>query len=1413
MKNKILIQYSLEKLNQTKNGETIFEILCNEIISKKLDSSFLPSTGLAAGGDGGIDGWGEDENGLIKYAFSINQEWKQKIKHEIDKTKLEKYKTIVYFTNQSISQNNKEKISNDYKGIILKIYDLENLVNFLLDDLTLGKVLDLSSKQNAITIDYLLAHNQFRDEISELLYSVPRKVYEIKSNSLENDSIPIIEYCQYLPVFTILEARAGYGKSVCLKSLHQHILYGEAGIMIPPVFIPLRDYTMGRLQSMIELGMSISGDYQVQDAILLLDGYDEVREDWRYNLLKEINQLVLLNSYIRKVILSVRENEYNIIEFKDQEWVDLRIIRLTPINENDVDLIFQKNGLITEDIKMFKENSFFLGLQDHIFYVIQFIDYFKTNKSISKNIIDLFNFLIEKEIQKIFRVKSEISKSIESMESIALFMTLHQRMSLKQEEIPSELIDSLKSNKFEFSHNNIKEFLAARIISRQNKETIIRLVAKGNKLIPFISNTFGFVLNLLIQKDGSYLLFEDLVQNFLNEDGNAKKLLLIESEKITPRMNIEILKATLSQEAKSGSAWEIPSLLATYCLREEVKEQNIQYLLSQINRNITLNEFSYFTSILRILIYQNKIQLNIEQENYLINLLLYFLSQKAFENYSEEIEDLLSIVCDFKIWKTYNYAELQSIKEKVLAIAGKGLIFDKFCRILMSWKIDIPKDLYFELLNFILSKKLNEIHLIANPVSRQVSDQDKINIFSIIYWGEFLSLTEIYLELHSLYLWDIYELLKKNYNEYFINYTDSKELEKYLSVLAIYLEKQVNEKTLTTVNQEFIVEWVNESASHFLVNPILEAFPKFKDKDFVLNFFKELFQSFPDERSLSYLFFDLLMQIIQEENDFDLFHNLFFDNQNTKVLSFYKFILHSFDSNSKLFPYIMKKVPVETLKEVLEYRNSLKESEKNLEDKKEKIAQDYKIAFNFESVKSEINSIFQHLGMEEISRGEIFKKYLNQELNEANQFALFLLKFSTDDDQKLINRSEFLSLLEDYDWNLNFMASLVRYCKHNRLDINSFSSNEIEQVINWIEIVLEKFPLDKADTPIENIHLTLAFVLRNIEIKYIPNDFQKKYGNKILGLSLAGFPSEMQSGIRDYFSIEYMDKFISVNLLLNFMNENMDKAFNNSRAMIGLCGYISNHITYLYEGIKIEIKGKLKSYIIENLGKDYYPTILNCAREVGFSVTEIEEELLSNYLILNIESDGLMHNYATSFLSYSSKSNPITNEEIDHLLKALLIAFNKAYDEFHKKTLAEYYLKFNSKGGDVFNWYGNYLMANDSNTMSHKFTRYSGFGRIYSKNINDLSTIESLLKYSQKENSDSERRKSIADLAISSYRGMASSVDKDEEFQLIKDSLNRLIQEGHNFMSRILNEIRDSYNERTYQPIKMDEIRELAKIR
>ena len=190
-----------------------------------------------------------------------------------------------------------------------------------------------------------------------------------------------------------------------------------------------------------------------------------------------------------------------------------------------------------------------------------------------------------------------------------------------------------------------------------------------------------------------------------------------------------------------------------------------------------------------------------------------------------------------------------------------------------------------------------------------------------------------------------------------------------------------------------------------------------------------------------------------------------------------------------------------------------------------------------------------------------------------------------------------------------------------------------------------------------------------------------------------------------------------------------------------------------------------------------------------------------------------MHNYATSFLSYSYKSNPITNEEIDHLLKALLIAFNKASDEFHKKTLAEYYLKFNSKGGDVFNWYGNYLMANDSNTMSHKLTRYSGFGRIYSKNINDLSTIESLLKYSQKENSDSERRKSIADLAISSYRGMAFSVDKDEEFQLIKDSLNRLIQEGHNFMSRILNEIMDSYNERTYQPIKMDEIRKLAKMR
>ncbi|MCZ8345793.1 MAG: hypothetical protein O9346_05190 [Leptospiraceae bacterium] len=790
-----ILRYTLAGLNNLNGGYKIFENLCSDLVKKCIDEKFLRSSGSDSGGDGGVDGWSKDKVGYIKYAFSIDRKYSQKLKTEILKMKDSKYYKLVYITNQEIKSRNKERIYKINNIITLELFDLDDLVEFIKENPVLNRIIDLPSVLNEITIEYLKTKKHVSEFTNNLHYSIPRKVYELNPNFDDLKSLSLIEYCKNLPTFTILESRAGYGKTICLKTLHQDILKGEVEVNIPPVFIPLKNYSIGSLNAMIDKGMFASGDYQVQDAILLLDGYDEVREDWRYNLLKEINQLVLLNSYIRKVILSVRENEYNIIEFKDQEWVDLRIIRLTPINENDVDLIFQKNGLITEDIKMFKENSFFLGLQDHIFYVIQFIDYFKTNKSISKNIIDLFNFLIDKEIHKIFRVKSENSKTIESMESVALFMTLHQRMSLNQEEIPSDLIDSLQSNKFEFSHNNIKEFLAARIISRQNKETIIRIVAKGKKLIPFMSNTFGFVLNLLNQKDGRYSLFEELVQNFLHEDGNAKRLLLIESEKITPMMNFKILKATLNQEAKSGSAWELPSLLASYCLREDVKEENVHYIISQINKPITTNEFSFYATILRILIIQNNLKLNVEQENNIINLLLYYLNHKDFQNYSEEIEDLLSIVCDFKIWKTYDYEELQSIKEKVLAIVGKDLIFDKFCRILMSFKIDIPIDLYFDLLNFILPKKLNENHQMANPVSWQVSDQDKLNIFSIIYWDEFFSLTAKYLALHPQYLWEIYELLKKNYNEYFINYTDSKELEKYLSVLAIYLEKQVNEKT------------------------------------------------------------------------------------------------------------------------------------------------------------------------------------------------------------------------------------------------------------------------------------------------------------------------------------------------------------------------------------------------------------------------------------------------------------------------------------------------------------------------------------------------------------------------------------------------------------------------------------------
>lgn len=409
---------------------------------------------------------------------------------------------------------------------------------------------------------------------------------------------------------------------------------------------------------MVETGMAASGAFQVKDALLLLDGFDEVSETNRSALLKEINQITIQSPYIRKVILSVRENTYDLSQFTNNDWQDLKFIYLQSLDNEDIQYLLDTQRITTSNRELFTRDPIFISFKDNIFYVSKLLDFFEQKGTLANSIIQLFEFLIENEIRKVFRKRENFTEIQNSLESLALYMTLNQKTKIRIEEIDKFLSLPNSPSTFEFSHKNLQEYLAAKKISRQPIEIVKKLIARGNQILPFMTNTFGFLLNLF-NTEINYSKFEEILDWSLLGEGNARKLLQIEPDKITKDINLKIFKSTINQEAKSGSVWNIPSNLEDFCLNGDARNENIQFLVEQLELTINSDEFFYYSIVLQSILYKHSNVLSDQQESKIKSVLWNLLDSKINNKNQEKVEYILSVVSKFKHWEFSNEDDYQ----------------------------------------------------------------------------------------------------------------------------------------------------------------------------------------------------------------------------------------------------------------------------------------------------------------------------------------------------------------------------------------------------------------------------------------------------------------------------------------------------------------------------------------------------------------------------------------------------------------------------------------------------------------------------------------------------------------------------------------------------------------------------------
>lgn len=1401
--NDVIIRYALSSLNDRNNGKSIFEFFCQNLISQYIDHNFMPSSGSDAGGDGGVDGWSLlGQNSKIKYAFSIDKKCKAKIESEINKTDFETFTDIRFFSNQPIKQKIKEDIYKKYNTFSLTIFDLDDLVQYVKQHIDLGKFISLPIYQNNITIDYLKKHNQLENDINQISQYIPRTINILGTNRNNLINLSLIDYCSKLPQFTILQAPAGYGKTCALQQLHQKILENETQTLLPPAFISLSSYVPTTLLTMIREAMTESGDYRCNDFLLLADGYDEVKDSERESLIKEINQLLNNTGFIRKVILTVRENTYNFSDF--DEFNDQQISILNKLSKDDIEKLFVKES-IPDDIRdHFFNNTFFLEFSDNIFYVIKFIEYFRESKSIADNVTELFDFIINQEIDILFRKKKP---TISNLESIALYMTINQIITINDFEITNQFDIKLPMVPFQFSHKSILEYIAARKIAKQPIDKIKQILAIDHKVIPYLTNTLGFVLNILNSIDNRQADFEELVTWTLQGTGNARKLLQIESDKISSSMNQKIFKAVLEQETKIGDLFNQPEGLVTFGLLNTNKDANIVCLINFIKLSINTNKFHYYTSMLQSITYHHKDLVDGKYQNDLLQFLFKLCEPENIDNNSDFISSLLHSISYFPVLKNLNLNVLESFVKKVLSKLKNEDIFNNLCDfILTSGKI-ITVELFLEMYDFIIDRRISESCYTAHIVPSQTTDDTYHEPLKLTFWKSFISLSKTLLNSKPFIIWEIIkkstdklETIEKRHELY-------SEFDDLFKLFYSFLIQEIIKNDFDKDKENIIINWIICEHNAYLDSKLWNALTESSISIDLLMMTKKIINKeknhYFDRSFLDYF----IKKGVISENEFDKFKGEFYKEENEHLKSFFESFCFDINERSRIYHYVNNNIP-DTLKERIEkFKSNILDRKTQSEIKQALKSQAYHVAFNISELTNEVNLIFDYFNDDKIDSDSFWEHYHGDLDINRNPFALYLISTSFSPENKIITKNQIIEYLEENNWNKNFMIFLLQYISRNKIDYNDFDKHEKELIIEWVKLVLDEYPLDNINSTLRQIHITLSLVIRKFNFLTNDKEIMNSYKEKFIGLAFSGFPNVIEGAIMisyESFSLDYLDKYFSPRRIIAFINDHFEYAFSDSRKMISICGYITGHISNIFPYQKKNMKEKITKYIENNLKENYYPTIIDFAFTLGFSITDLDIKTLSEAIILDDKEHKLAYNYAESFLRYHRIEK--STDEIKHLSKALYKAFENSTVIFLKKVIAEYYISFNIFAGDIFEFYANYLLENDLHDITTNFIHGSSNLFLRTADINHLEIVNKLFKYSREKESRSERRDGIFNIALSSYKAIAEYTKKRDELDVVINSIKSFADKGDSFLYKQIQEIENAFIERTYVPLSLEEI-------
>ncbi|PZX47556.1 NACHT domain-containing protein [Algoriphagus chordae] len=430
------------------------------------------------------------------------------------------------------------------------------------------------------------------------------------SSFKEKQNIPFIEL-ERQGLFQLIQSKnriillgdAGSGKSTELISLFHNLNKKESPLI--PLFQKLNSYTPEK--GIEEFLPKVWKKIPSQLLIIIWDGLDEIQPQHFNTAVRQIN--AFSNKYEEiKIIISCRTNFYELpVNNSTGTLSGFEPYLINDLTIKDASDYYQKKYNLPESDNFIQE-AFNTNVDDLItrpFFLMLLADHFNREQKLSINRANLYEMFILSRIEldqnhykSTVDLRSKKQEIIVLLQKVALSMETLSKNQINESEllllITSKEFNSLKyctafkksdgeEEIWQFEHNNIQEFLAAKALSNLDFDKVVQFISfapKYEKLIPSWVNTLAFLFSILDPKSN---LFKKLLQWMLK---NEKEVIVkFEPDKVAEDLKIQIFQGIFNYY-KNHDVWISSNKFSDRELaRFGQSESNLRFLIEEIKND------------------------------------------------------------------------------------------------------------------------------------------------------------------------------------------------------------------------------------------------------------------------------------------------------------------------------------------------------------------------------------------------------------------------------------------------------------------------------------------------------------------------------------------------------------------------------------------------------------------------------------------------------------------------------------------------------------------------------------------------------------------------------------------------------------------------------------------------------------